>query len=207
METFQQNKLEDVKVNVTKWITSLVRQRVKLQELKHAIDDEYFITHILARLPKEYASIVDQAKIDQRTSSLSLSELRKRLEEKYRQLMKTNEWTHEEMSLKIQVNQKKPKKSGETITNKKKQHFYQHSKQFEGRCNHGGKYGHKKTDCWELHRKPNTELKQEEKEVRENMMMTKMIKSPQQNQRKMSPKMTIIVKTVRNRITRKMSKR
>ena len=33
-------------------------------------------------------------------------------------------------------------------------------------------------------------------------MMTKMIKSPQQNQRKMSPKMTIIVKTVR-----KMSKR
>ena len=31
---------------------------------------------------------------------------------KYRQLMKTNEWTHEEMSLKVQVNQKKPKKIG-----------------------------------------------------------------------------------------------
>ena len=79
--------------------------------------------------------------------------------------MKTNEWTHEEMSLKVQVNQKKPKKSGETITNKKKQNFYQCSKQFKGRCNHCGKYGHKKTDCWELHGKPNTELKQEEKEV------------------------------------------
>ena len=37
--------------------------------------------------------------------------------------MKTNEWTHEEMSLNVQVNQKKPKKSGETITNKKKQAF------------------------------------------------------------------------------------
>ena len=81
--------------------------------------------------------------------------------------MKTNEWTHEEMSLKVQVNQKKPKKSGETITNTpiKKQDFYQCSKRFKGRCNHCGKYGHKKTDCWELHRKPNTELKQEEKEV------------------------------------------
>ena len=33
--------------------------------------------------------------------------------------MKTNEWKHEEMSLKVQVNQKKPKKGGETITNKK----------------------------------------------------------------------------------------
>ena len=27
------------------------------------------------------------------------------------------------------------------------------------------KYGHKKTNCWELHGKPNTELKQEEKEL------------------------------------------
>ena len=128
LETFQQNKLEDVKVNVTKWITSLIRQRVKLQELSHTIDDEYFIIHILAGLPKEYASVVNQAKIDRRTSSLSLSELRKRLKEKYRQLMKTNEWTHEEMSLKAQVNQKKPKKSGENTGNKKKQNFYQRGK-------------------------------------------------------------------------------
>ena len=138
---------------------------MKLQELNHTIDDEYFITHILAGLPKEYASVVDQAKIYQRTSSLPFSELRKRLKEKNRQLMKTNEWTHEEMSLKVQVNQKKPKKSGETLTNKKKQNFYQCSKHFKGRCSHCGKYDHKKTDCWELHRKPNTELKQEEKEV------------------------------------------
>ena len=82
LETFQQNKLEDVKVSVTLWITSLIRQRVKLLELNHTNNDEYFITHVLARLPKEYACIVDQAKIDRRTSSLSLGELRKRLKEK-----------------------------------------------------------------------------------------------------------------------------
>ena len=81
ISTFTQ---KNVKVNVTKWIASLIRQRVKLQELNHTIDDEYFITHIMAGLPEEYASVVDQAKIDQRASSLSLSELRKRLKEKYR---------------------------------------------------------------------------------------------------------------------------
>ena len=122
-ETFQQNKLEDVKVNVSKWITFLIRQRVKLQVLNHAIDDEYLVTHILSGLPKEYVSVVHHAKIDQRTSSLSLSELRKRLKENYRQLMKTNEWTHEEMSLKVQVSRKKPKKSGEAITNKRNKPF------------------------------------------------------------------------------------
>ena len=83
---------------MTKRITSLSRQRLKLEELNHTINDEYFITHILAGLPKEYASIVDQAKIDSRSSSLSLGALGKRLKEKIRQLMKTNEWTHEELS-------------------------------------------------------------------------------------------------------------
>ena len=53
-------------------------------------------------------------------------------------------------------------KTQEIKRNKK---FYQWSKQFKGRCNHCGKYGHKKTDCWELHGKPNTESKQEGKEL------------------------------------------
>ena len=48
--------------------------------------------------------MVDQAKIDQRSSGLSERESRKRLKEKYRQLMQANEWTHEEMSLKVLVN-------------------------------------------------------------------------------------------------------
>ena len=37
--------------------------------------------------------------------------------------METNEWTHEKMSLKVQLNQRNPKKRGVTITNKKKQPF------------------------------------------------------------------------------------
>ena len=100
------------------FVGNLSRKQVgRFLELNHTIDDEYFITHILAGLPKEYTSIVDQAKMDRRTSSLSLGELRKRLNEKYTQLMITNEWTYEEMSLKVQVNQKKPKKSGKNTGN------------------------------------------------------------------------------------------
>ena len=45
--------------------------------------------------------------------------------------MKTNEWTHEEMSLKAQVDQKKPKKSGENTRNKKKQNFYNKANNFK----------------------------------------------------------------------------
>ena len=47
-KSFNKNKLEDLKVDVTEWITSLIRQRVKPQELNHTINDEYFITHIMA---------------------------------------------------------------------------------------------------------------------------------------------------------------
>ena len=49
---------------MTEWITSLIRQRVKLQELNYTIDEKYFIKQILAGLPKEYANMVDQSKID-----------------------------------------------------------------------------------------------------------------------------------------------
>ena len=41
---FQGNRLEDAKVNVTEWITSLARQVVKLAKLNDVIDEEYQIT-------------------------------------------------------------------------------------------------------------------------------------------------------------------
>ena len=79
--------------------------------------------------------------------------------------MKTNWSTYVGMSLKVQVNQKKPRKMGEHTGNKKNQNFYQERKRFKGRRNHCRKYGYKKTNCWELHGKPNTESKQEERDL------------------------------------------
>ena len=57
---FQQNQLEDVRTNITVWLTSMVIQVNKLKKMNHVLDDEYQITHILASLPREYRSVVEQ---------------------------------------------------------------------------------------------------------------------------------------------------
>ena len=60
LEDFQNNKLLNVKVNITEWLASLATQVMKLNKLKHHIDDDYLMTHILASLPQEYSSVVGQ---------------------------------------------------------------------------------------------------------------------------------------------------
>ena len=56
---FQQNQLEDVRTNITVWLTSMAIQVNKLKKLNH----------VLTSLPREYSSVVEQVKIDKRTSS------------------------------------------------------------------------------------------------------------------------------------------
>ena len=85
LSMFQQNQLEDVRTNITVWLTSMAIQVNKLKKLSHVLDDEYQITHILASLPSEYSSVVEQVKIDRRTSSalITMDEVKKRLNERY----------------------------------------------------------------------------------------------------------------------------
>ena len=64
LSMFQQNQLEDVRTNITVWLTSLAIQVNKLKKLNHVLDEEYQITHILASLLREYSSVVEQVKID-----------------------------------------------------------------------------------------------------------------------------------------------
>ena len=85
LQDFQNNKLLNVKVNITEWLASLATHMMKLNKLKHPIDDDYLMTHILTSLPQEYSSLVDHAKIDWRTKALMLTELKKRLKERYMQ--------------------------------------------------------------------------------------------------------------------------
>ena len=68
----QQNQLDDVRTNITIWLTSLAVQ---------VNDKEYQITHILASVPREYSSVVEQVKIDRRTDStlITMDEIKKRL--------------------------------------------------------------------------------------------------------------------------------
>ena len=88
LEDFQNKKLLNAKVNITEWLASLSTQVMKLNKLIYLIYDDYLMTHILASLPQEYTSVVDHTKIDWRTETLTLIDLKKSLKEKYMQLQK-----------------------------------------------------------------------------------------------------------------------
>ena len=132
---FQQNQLEDVRTIISVWLTSLAIQVNKLKKLHHVLDEEYQITHILASLPREYSSVVEQVKIDRRTSLalINMDEVKKRLKERYLQLKREHGWSEDETALNMNsgYNQNKNIKKGSK------------GKYFKGRCNHCGKFGHK----------------------------------------------------------------
>ena len=152
---FQQNQLEDVRTNITVWLTSMAIQVNKLMKLNHVLDEEHQITHILASLPREYSSVVDQVKIDRRTSPalITMDEVKKRLKERYLQLKREHGWSEDEMALNVKSgnNQNKNIKKGSK------------GKYFKGRCNHCGKFGHKKADCWDLKNKKEKHQENEKK--------------------------------------------
>ena len=142
LSMFQQNQWEDVRTNIMVWLTSLAIQVNYLKKLNHVLDEEYQITHILASVPREYSSVVEQVKIDRRTGStlITMDEIKKRLKEHYMQLTREHGWSEDEMAL----NMKSSSNQSKNIQKKNK------GRLFKGRCNHCGKYGHKKADCWDL---------------------------------------------------------
>ena len=152
---FQQNQLEDVRSNITVGLTSMAIQVNKIKKLNHVLDEEYQITHILASLPREYSSVVEQVKIDRRTGStlVTMDEIKKRLKERFLQLKREHGWSEDEMALNVKSghNQNKNIKKGSK------------GKCFKGRCNHYGKFGHKKADCWDLKNKKEKHQENEKK--------------------------------------------
>ena len=101
LSMFQQNQLEDVRTNITVWLTSMAIQVNKLKKLNRFLDEEYQITHILASLPREYSSVVEQVKIDRRTGSklITMDEIKKRLKERYLQLKREHGLSEDEIAL------------------------------------------------------------------------------------------------------------
>ena len=98
---------------------------------------------------------MEQVKIDRRTGStlITMDEIKKRLKECYLQLKREHCWCEDEMALNMKrcSNQSKNIKKG----NK--------GRLFKGRCNHCGKYGHKKADCWDLNSKQESGQENERK--------------------------------------------
>ena len=101
LSMFQQKQLEDVRTNITVWLTSMAIQVNKLKKLNHVLDEEYQITHILASLPREYSSVVEKVKIEWRTGStlITMDEIKKKLKEHYLQLKREHGWSEDEMAL------------------------------------------------------------------------------------------------------------
>ena len=128
LSTFQHNQLEDVRTNITVWLTSTAIQVNKLKTLNHVLDEEYQISHILACLPREYSCVVEQVKIDRRAglTLATMDEIINRLKERYLQLKRKHGWSEDEMALNLKSsdNQSKNIKKG----NK--------GKYFKGRCTH-----------------------------------------------------------------------
>ena len=135
---FQQNQIDHVRTNITVWLTSLAIQANKLKKLNHVLDEVYLITQILATLPIEYSSVVQQDKIDRRTGSTlkCMDEIKKRLKEHYLHLNREHGCSEDEMALNMTSSSNQRRK----IQKGNKRRF------FKGRCNHCRNYGHKKAD-------------------------------------------------------------
>ena len=82
-----------------------------------------------------------------------MDEVKKRLKERYLQLKREHGWSEDEMALNMKSgnNQNKNIKKGSK------------GKYFKGRCNHCGKSGHKKADCWDLKNKKEKHQENEKK--------------------------------------------
>ena len=82
-----------------------------------------------------------------------MDEVKKRRKERYLQLKKEHGWSEDEMALSMKSgnNQSKNIKKGSK------------GKYFKGRCNHCGKFGHKKADCWDLKNKKEKHQENEKK--------------------------------------------
>ena len=159
----EQNQLDDVRTNITVWLTLLGIQVNKLKKLNHVLDEESQITQILASVPREYSSVVEQVKIDRRTGStlITMDEVKKRLKECYLLHKRGHGWSEDEMALimKSRSNQNRNIKKGN------KGRF------FKGRCNHCGKYGHKRADCWDLKNKEEKSQESERRSKKINQML------------------------------------
>ena len=99
--------------------------------------------------------VVEQVKIDRRTSSalITMDQVKQRLKERYLHLKREHGWSEDEMALTVKsgYNQNKNVKKGSK------------GKYIKERCNQCGKFGYKKADCWDLKNKKEKHQENEKK--------------------------------------------
>ena len=116
------------------------RNRNELENAGHEMDDETFLTHVMASLPQEeYQTTIHTLKAKLRDNDLTIEVAETLLDDKYELMKEVQVWTEEGDELALLVG---------------KPHY---KKIFKEQCRYCGKYGHKAVDYHE--RKANLENK------------------------------------------------
>ena len=128
LEDYHTMRLENARLDITKYISEMENKRQKLAILGHKINDQSFMVQILATLPKEYILLTSHLTREVSQGTLGLADLRAELKSVYLRLKKANNWKDDENALFAKGKFKK---------------------RFKGNCLTCGKQGHKSAECWE----------------------------------------------------------
>ena len=114
------------------WMANMEKKRNKLENAGHEMDDETFLTYIMASLPQEeHQATILTLKAKLREDALTIEEAETLLDDKFEAMKEVQGWTEDADELALLVG---------------KPHF---KKTFKGQCGYCGKYGHKAADCCE----------------------------------------------------------
>ena len=162
--------------NPTTFITNLANIRERMEGLGINVTDADFRLQILNSLPREYENVQDMLKAANDKGTLTTTEIKVRLRERYVAL---NKWKGAKLISTGDEDDKKEEqamamvaggilkctncgKTGYTAAQcwapgggKAGQGPSGKKKQFKGNCRHCGKYGHKASDCWLNPKSPN----------------------------------------------------
>ena len=131
-------KMENIQMKPQDWMAHMERKRNKLENAGHEMDDEIFLSHLMASLhQEEYQATILTLKAKMRENDLTIVETETLLDDKYEAMKEVQGWTEDGDKLALLVG---------------KSHF---KKPFKGQCGYCGKYSHKAVDCHE--RKANLE--------------------------------------------------
>ena len=112
------------------WLAHMEKKRNELENAGHNMDDETFLTHVMASLPQEeYQATFLTQKAKLRNEDLTIEEEETLLDDKYEVKKEVQGWIEEGDELALPVG---------------KPHY---KKPFKGQCGYCGKYGHKAADC------------------------------------------------------------
>ena len=137
LTNFIRPKMDNIRVKPQDWMAHMEKTRNELEHAGCEMDDETFLTYVMASLPQEqYQATILTLKAKLREDAQTIEEAETLLDDKFEAMKEVQGWTED----------------GDVVG---KPHF---KKMFKGQCGYCNKYGHKAADCHE--RKANLENKE-----------------------------------------------